>query len=67
MLKQLACPTIPCEAFWPATLDREAAMASATLTKEAWHQARLWGRLLPLSPLPEASPVMQRLELPDPL
>jgi len=67
MLQQLACPTIPCDAFWPANTHRETAVASATVATEAWHLARHWGGLPPLSLLPEASPVMQRLELPDPL
>jgi methionyl-tRNA synthetase len=67
MLQQLACPTSPCDAFWPANTHRETAVASATVATEAWHLARHWGGLPPLSLLPEASPVMQRLELPDPL
>jgi methionyl-tRNA synthetase len=33
----------------------------------AWRQARLWGSLPPGQPLPEPSPVMQRLELEAPL
>ena len=67
MLQQLACPSIPCDAFWPPHTRREAAMASVEIASEAWRQARHWGGLSPLSLLPEASPVMQRLELPDSL
>jgi methionyl-tRNA synthetase len=67
MLRQLDCPTISCEAFWPVNSQQDTAQATAMVAAEAWRQARQWGGLSPLSPLPEPSPVMQRLELPDPL
>lgn len=67
MLRQLDCATISCEAFWPVPSPQATALASATAAAEAWRHAREWGGLAPLSPLPEPSPVMQRLEWPDPL
>ncbi len=67
MLQQLDCPTIPCDAFWPAPTDSQAAETAAARAKAAWQQSRVWGVLPSPAPLPEPSPVMQRLELLDPL
>ena len=65
VLAQLDCPTLVSEAFWPADTDLTDAAAAARQGQEAWQQARRWGVLAPLAPLPEASPVMQRLEGPE--
>jgi len=67
ILQQLDCPSIPCDAFWPAQVDGETARASATRANAAWRQGRQWGVLPANTPLPEPSPVMQRLELLEPL
>ena len=67
MLRQLDCPTIACEALWPATSEQSAARAAAAAANAAWLESRRWGGLPGEAPLPEAAPVMQRLELLDPL
>lgn len=67
ILQQLASSTIPCGALWPAGSDQAAAEAEAAAASAAWQQARQWGLLPAGAPLPEPSPVMQRLELLDPL
>jgi methionyl-tRNA synthetase len=67
MLRQLDCPTIACEALWPATSEQSAARAAAAAANAAWQESRRWGGLPGETPLPEAAPVMQRLELLDPL
>ncbi|MFN9659126.1 MAG: methionine--tRNA ligase, partial [Cyanobacteriota bacterium] len=67
ILEQLACQPLPCGALWPATSDLPAARAAAANAQAAWRESRRWGILPAASPLPEASPVMQRLELLDPL
>ena len=67
ILAQLDCQPIPCEALWPATSDLRAAQAAAAVTRAAWEDSRCWGSLPSPSPLPEASPVMQRLEVLEPL
>ena len=66
-LAQLATPTIPCGAFWSADTERTAAEAATAEAHQAWQQARRWGVLPSHQPLPEATPVMQRLELLEPL
>ncbi|MEB3303677.1 MAG: methionine--tRNA ligase [Cyanobacteriota bacterium] len=67
MLEQLACPSISCDAFWPASAALETAAAASQEAHGAWQRSRQWGVLPSHGPLPSASPVMQRLELPDPL
>lgn len=67
MLQQLACSTIPCEGFWPAPTTMETAKAAASQANTSWTQALQWGVLPSPAPLPEPSPVMQRLELLEPL
>jgi methionyl-tRNA synthetase len=67
VLAQLDCAPIPCEALWPATSDETAARRAAALTRAAWEDARRWAVLPSPAPLPEATPVMQRLEVLDPL
>ncbi|MFM7235685.1 MAG: methionine--tRNA ligase [Cyanobium sp.] len=67
MLQQLACESIACDSFWPAARDLPSAAAAAEEAQGRWRQARCWGVLPSSSPLPEASPVMQRLELLEPL
>lgn len=67
MLTQLACPSLSCGALWPASTPREGAEAAAAAVNAAWQDGRRWGGLLEETPLPEASPVMQRLEVLDPL
>jgi methionyl-tRNA synthetase len=65
LLGQLACPILSSDALWPAEADLPTATAAASQAREAWDQSRRWGELTPQAPLPEASPVMQRLEMPD--
>ena len=67
VLAQLDCAPIPCEALWPAASDETAAQRAAALTRAAWDDARRWAVLPSPAPLPEATPVMQRLEVLDPL
>lgn len=67
ILQQLDCPSIPCDAFWPAQVDGETARAAAIRANAAWQQGRQWGLLPANTPLPEPTPVMQRLELLEPL
>jgi methionyl-tRNA synthetase len=67
ILGQLACPSIPSGPLWPPSTDQATAQATANDTNAAWRRGRRWGELPSPSPLPEATPVMRRLELPDPL
>jgi methionyl-tRNA synthetase len=67
MLQQLACPTISCESFWPAEVEAQVAVSAALTANKAWKEGRRWGVLPANTPLPEPSPVMQRLELLEPL
>jgi methionyl-tRNA synthetase len=67
ILAQLDCQPIPCGALWPATSDLRAAQAAADTARLAWEDSRCWGGLPSPFPLPEASPVMQRLEVLEPL
>jgi methionyl-tRNA synthetase len=67
LLAQLACAPIPCEALWPTNSSAETAREAASRSRVAWEAAQQWGVLPSPTPLPEASPVMQRLELLEPL
>ncbi|MEB3335513.1 MAG: methionine--tRNA ligase [Cyanobacteriota bacterium] len=67
ILRQLDCSPLSCGALWPPTAPAAAAEAAAAATGAAWHGALRWGELPAEAPLPDAAPVMQRLELLDPL
>jgi methionyl-tRNA synthetase len=67
ILAQLACPALSSGALWPASQGRAEAERMAAASHSAWQDSRRWGLLPSPFPLPEAAPVMQRLELLDPL
>jgi methionyl-tRNA synthetase len=67
ILAQLACPPLSSDALWPARCERAAAERAAADVHAAWVESLCWGLLASAAPLPEAAPVMQRLELLDPL
>ncbi|MEB3243113.1 MAG: methionine--tRNA ligase [Cyanobacteriota bacterium] len=67
ILAQLDLPALPSDSHWSAQATADEAEAAARLAQAAWREARRWGRLIPDALLPEPNPVMQRLELVEPL